>query len=146
MSVVTGARARFLFQGTQIGYATNFSFREGITYEEVNVLGNVQTREHVPTAYTVSWNADTVRFIGDTWKSRNQFPATGQNPDRHLLNMINTGELVANVEDSVTGQLITQLEGCRVSEKNLTFPARGIVGENVSGVALRARNESDLTT
>lgn len=144
-NVVTGARARFLFEGVQIGYATGFSFREGITYEEVNVLGNIQVQEHVPTAYGVSWNADVIRFVNNTWKSRDQFPRTGKDPASHLTNILNSGQLTAVIEDAPTGKIVAQLEGCRVSEKNISFPARGIVGENVSGVAIRARNESDLT-
>lgn len=144
-NIITGARARVLLNGVQLGFATGVSVREAITYEPVNVLDNIQTKEHVPTGYEVSWTADVIRIVGTTFKSQGWFPVQGKDAAAHLTNILNTGVLTMTIEDSKESQIIKNLEGVRVSELNTTFNARGIVARNVSGVAIVAREEADLT-
>ncbi|MAD95956.1 MAG: hypothetical protein CMB99_01380 [Flavobacteriaceae bacterium] len=144
-TVLTGCRARFSIEGVKVGYATGVTVREMINYEPVNVLDNIETKEHAPTDYQVSMTADFVRIVGETIKSKGWFPKTGATPEEHLTNIINTGELTATVEDSQTGQVVRNVEGVRISETNLSITARGVVGKNVSMVAIRARDESDLS-
>lgn len=143
--VLTGARARFSLDGVKIGYATGVTLRENITFEPIKVLDNIQVEEHVPTDYDVSMTADLVRIVGDTIKSRGWFPSQGTSPAEHLSNIITSGELTATIEDSQTGQIVANVEGVKVSERNLTITARGVVGTNVSMVAKRARDEHDLS-
>lgn len=142
--VLTGARARFSLDGVKVGFATGVTLREMITYEPIKVLDNIQVEEHVPTDYDVSMTADTVRIVGDTIKSRGWFPSQGSSPTEHLSNVINTGELTATIEDNQANQIVANVEGVKISERNLTITARGVVGTNVSMVAKRARDEFDL--
>jgi hypothetical protein len=142
--ILTGARARFSLDGVKVGFATGVTLREMITYEPVKVLDNIQVEEHVPTDYDVSMTADMIRIVGDTIKSRGWFPSQGSSPTQHLSNMITTGELVATLEDNQTNQIIANVEGVKISERNLTITARGVIGTNVTMVAKRARDEFDL--
>lgn len=143
--IYTGVRARFSLNGVKVGFATNVNVREAIQYEPIQVLDNIQVEEHVPVGYEVSLTADTIRLVGETFKSRGQLPSQGQSPQLFLQNILNTGELVATLEDSVTNQTVAHVEGVRISERNISVTARGVVGENVTMVAKRMRNEADLT-
>jgi hypothetical protein len=143
--IVTGARARFSINGVKAGFATGVTLREVITYEPVKVLDDIIVKEHVPTDYDVSMTADYVRIVLDTVKSRGEFPQQGQTSEEFLTNIINNGELSATLEDSQTNQIIAKVEGVKISERSVTIAARGVVGENVSMVAKKARDESDLT-
>jgi hypothetical protein len=142
--ILTGARARFSLDGVKVGFATNVSVREIVTFEPVKVLDDIQVKEHVPTDYDVSLTADTIRIVGDTLKSRNWFAKQGGSPEDHLTNLLNTGELTASLEDSRTGKIVANVEGVKISERGINVSSRGIVGENVSFVAKRVRDESDL--
>jgi hypothetical protein len=91
------------------------------------------------------WMADEVRIIGETVKSRGIFPGLGSNPDEHLRNILTNGELTITIEDNQTGAILYQVEGVRIAERDVSISARGIAGENVSMVAIRCRDEADLT-
>lgn len=143
--IATGARCKFSMAGVKVGYATGVSVREAITYEPIKVLDNIQVIEHVPVDYDVSMTADMIRIVGETIKSQGWFPQQGQSPAQHLLNMLNQGELVGTIEDSKTGKVIAHVEGVKLAERNLQVNARGVIGTNVSMVAKRARDESDIT-
>jgi hypothetical protein len=144
-NVLTGARARLSLNGVKVGYATGVSIRETITYEPIKVLDSIQVAEHVPTDYDVSMTADLVRIVGETIKSQGWFPQQGTSPSEHLTNILSNGELKATIEDTATGQIVMNVEGVRISERNVQVNARGVVGVNVSMVAIRARDESDLS-
>jgi hypothetical protein len=145
-NVLTGARARFTLEGTQVGYATGVTVRESITYEPVQTLDNIQVVEHAPTGYECSMTAELVRIIGSTIKSEGWFPKQGVSPEDHLSNILSSGELTATIEADAnigTPQIVMNVEGVRISERNMNVTARGIVGTNVSMVAIRCRDESD---
>jgi len=141
--VFTGCRARFSLDGIKMGYATGVSARESIQWEPINVLDTIQTKEHAPVGYEVSLTADMIRIVGDTLKQRGFFAKQGSSPEQHLRNIIAGGEMVATLEDNETGDVVAVCEGVRIAEQNVTISARGVVGQNVSFVALRFRDESD---
>lgn len=142
--IATGARAKFSLRGIAVGFATNVDVRESITYEPVKVLDNIQVKEHVPIDYDVGMAADMIRIVNETIKSQNWFPKQGKSASEHLLNMINLGEMEATIEDTITGKTICHVEGVKIAESSIRVTARGIVGQNVSMVAKRRRDESDL--
>lgn len=142
--VLTGCRARFSLSGVKVGFATGVSVREVITYEPIKVLDNIQVESHEPVDYDVSMTADMVRIVGDSIKEAGWFPSQGQSPAEFLSNILTTGELTATIEDSKTGDIVATVEGVKISERNMNVTARGVVGQNVSMVAKRARDEFDL--
>src|SRR3990172_13084774 len=145
--VLTGARARFTFRGKPVGYATGVTVREAITYEPIKILGSIHVVEHAPTDYDVSMTADFIRLIGTTLKTEGFFPKQGITPAAHLSNILVSGELLAGIEgdaNSDSPQTVMHVAGVRISEQNTNVTARGIVGVNVSMVAIRAYDESDL--
>lgn len=143
--VFTGCRARFMLNGKKVGYAQGVTVRENITYEPVKALDNIQTEEHAPTDYEVSMTADTVALVDESWKSQGFVPKQGADPSEHLRNIIASGVLTATIIDNQTNTIVANVEGVRIAENSVSIQARGIVGKNVSMVALRMRDFSDMT-
>ena len=142
--VFTGARARFSVNGKKVGWATNVSGSEEIQYDEAEVLDNIQVQEHVPVRYRVTLSMSQIRIVGKTLKSEGFFPKIGGNSEEHLKNILTNGELVATVEDNETGDIIATYEQVKVASHNWTINATGIVGEDVTFVAIRAKDESEI--
>lgn len=141
--VLTGVRARFKLGGVVVGYATGVSARESITYEPVKTLNNVQVAEHAPVDYDVSLTADFVRIVGESMKSAGYMPKVGQSPEEHIRNIVTMPTMTAVLEDNVTGKIVRILEEVKMADTNLNIMARGVVGENVTFVAKRSRDEAD---
>lgn len=139
----TGARARFLINGVKVGYARNVNVSEEIQYDPIEVLDNIEVEEYAPIAYRVTFTASMFRIIGETLKSQGWFPPNGANTGEHLENILVTGDLTATVEDSKTGKIFATLEQVKIQSHNWTVDARGVVGEDVTFNAIRARDESE---
>lgn len=140
----TGARARFSIGGVKVGYARNVAVTEEIQYDPVEVLDNIEIEEYVPVAYRVTFTASQFRIIGETVKSLGFFPNVGQNVEEHLENILIKGDLTATVEDTKTGKIFATLEQVKVASHNWTIDARGVVGEDLTFVAVRVRDESEV--
>jgi hypothetical protein len=140
----TGARARFSINGIRVGYARNVAVTEEIQYDPVEVLDNIEVEEYVPVAYRVTFTASQFRIIGETLKSQGFFPPNGANKDEHLENILVSGDLNATVEDTRTGRIFSTLEQVKVASHNWTIDARGVVGEDMTFVATRVKDESEI--
>lgn len=140
----TGARARFSLNGTKVGYARNVSVSEEIQYDPVEILDNIEVEEFVATAYRVTFSASQFRIVGVTIKSQGFFPNTGNNPQEHLENILVSGDLVATVEDTRTSKIFATIEQVKTASHNWTIDARGVVGEDITFVAIRVKDESEV--
>lgn len=140
----TGARARFSINGVKVGYARNVAVTEEIQYDPVEILDNIEVEEYVPVAYRVTFTASQFRIIGETVKSLGYFPNVGQNVEEHLENILISGDLTATIEDTKTGKLFATLEQVKVASHNWTIDARGVVGEDLTFVAIRVKDESEV--
>lgn len=140
----TGARARFSINGVKVGYARNVAVTEEIQYDPVEILDNIEVEEYVPVAYRVTFTASQFRIIGETVKSLGYFPNVGSNTEDHLENILVSGDLTATVEDTNTGKLFATLEQVKVASHNWTIDARGVVGEDLTFVAIRVKDESEV--
>lgn len=136
--VFSGPRARFKVNGNVVAYAGGVSGEETIDYEPVDVIDLLEIKEHVPVAYRCSLNAQIFRVIGKSLKQRGIFPT----PDK----IINSESMSAAIEDAegVPSQIIAQFTGVRTAGHTFDVTARGLVSENVSFVAIRVSDESEL--
>jgi hypothetical protein len=141
--VFTGARARFSIDGRKVGYATNVSGSEEIQYDPVEVLDNIEVEEYVPVAYRVTFNASLVRIVGETVKSEGFFPTGGTSTEERLQNILLQPDLVATIEDTKTNKIICTVEQMKMSSRNFTVNARGIVGKDVTFVCIKMKDESE---
>jgi len=143
--VFTGARARFSIEGSRVGFATNCAGSEEIQYDPVEVLDNIEVDEFVPVAYRVTFTSSQIRVVGETIKSQGFFPTAGTTTEEHLQNILLQGDLVATIEDTKTQKLVMTLEQMKVASRNFTINARGIVGKDVTYVAVRMKDESEVS-
>jgi hypothetical protein len=142
--VFTGARARFLIEGTRVGWATNVSGGEEIQYDPIEVLDNIQVQEFVPVAYRATLTASRIRIVGKTFKSQGWFPKLGANAEEHLRNILAAGVLAASVEDNQSGSILANYDTAKIASHNYTVNARGAVGNDVNFVVTRMADESEI--
>ena len=138
--VLSGARARLLIDGVKVMYATNVSYSEEITHDPIEVLDQLEVAEFVPTAYRVTFSAQMVRVVTNTIKNRDGvviFP--------RLEDILTKGDLTATIEDSQTGNVVANVERVRATRYSNNIGARGIVLTDVEFVAIRIRNESEIS-
>jgi hypothetical protein len=140
----TGARARLSVEGKTIGYASNVNGSESIEYFPVEVIDNIEVEEHVPIAYRVTFTASMFRIVGSTLKSNGLFPDNGTSTEEHLTNILVSGELSAQLQDTVSKKIIAQFNQVKVASHNFSVNARGVVGEDVEFVAIRMMDESEV--
>lgn len=140
----TGARARFLINGVKVGYARGVNVGEEIQYDPVEIIDNIEVEEYVPIAYRVNFTASHFRIIGETIKSLGWFPNNGANTEEHLQNILISGDLTATIEDTRTGKIFATLEQVKIQSHNWNLDARGIVGEDLTFVAVRVKDESEV--
>ena len=135
--VFSGGRARFKVDGRQIGYAASVNGEENVEHEPVEVLDLLEVREFVPVAYRVSLNSNMFRVIGNSLKQQGIYPIQD--------NILTSGTMTCAVEDRLTGKIAAQFFGCRASTKSFDIGARGIVSEACAFVAIRQKDESELS-
>lgn len=141
--ILSGARALFSMNGVEVGWATSVSIGESTQYEEAAVLNNIEVEEFVPTGYRVSFSARRFRIIGKSLRTLGWAAKVGTGPEKHLLNLLNQGDLTATIEDTKTGKIFATVSGVKVSDFSWTVDARGIIGEDVQFVAVRVADESE---
>lgn len=138
--VFSGPRALFKVGSTPIAYAANVSGEETIDYEPVDCLDLLEVKEHVPVAYRASLNAQVFRVIGQSVKALGIFPT--------LQNVITSEALTATIMDQrpVEGgaQAMAFFTGVRASGHTWDVTARGLTSDNVTFVAIRVEDESEL--
>lgn len=138
--VFTGARARLMIQGVPVMYATNVAYGEEIQMDPVEVLDKLEVAEHVPVAYRVTFSSQHVRVVLNPIKNRD-----GVTIFPRLEDILTSGELTATVEDSVTGAVLASIERVRASRYQNNVSARAMVLTDVEFVAIRIRDESEIT-
>jgi hypothetical protein len=133
----SGARAIFLINGAEIGFAGGVSGEEMIDYEPVDVLNLLEVREFVPVAYRTSLTAQIFRVVGDSLKKNRIFPRQG------TASILTSGDLEAAVQDSISGNTVALFQGVKCSGHSWDVTARGITQENVTFVAIRVLDEHE---
>lgn len=147
--VFSGARARFYFNGTQVAYAAGCDGSEEIMYEPVEVLDNLPVKEHVPTGYRVTFNANIFRTVASgastdvapgSLKEQGIFPKFGTRGER-ILQMT---PVTVFIQDRNSGKVLYIIEGVKPSSQNFSIAARGVVAQNVSFVCIKMLDESEI--
>jgi hypothetical protein len=151
--VFAGARSVFMFNGEVIGFASGCNGSEEIQYEPIDTLDHLEVREHVPVGYRVTFTASIFRTISrgagttsdnkeapGSLKAMNMFPKFG-NKGEAILKLDGVD---AAIQDTVTGKTIFLLENVKTAAYNFSVTARGVVAQNVTFVATRAKDESEI--
>jgi hypothetical protein len=138
--VFSGPRALFMIDGNAIAYAQNVNGEEQIQYDPVDCLDLLEVKEHVPVAYRCSLNAQVFRVIGQSVKALGIFPT--------IQKIITSSALTATLMDQRptegAAKPMANFIGVRAAGHTWDTNARGIVSDNISFVAIRCHDESEL--
>lgn len=139
--VLSGPRALFLLNGIQVGYAGQCSVAQSYQQQPINVIGSLETIQHVPTGYSVQLTFNQLRLVGTTLVTQGLLPAVGSTPLEHLRNLVSIPELTAVLEDQITNTVCALVIGVRIESDSLNITSGGLWGEDVSAVARRMIGE-----
>lgn len=144
LGTLSGSRTMFAINGAPVGYAAGVSGGEQISYEEIEVLDLLETREFVPVAYKCTLSAQVFRLIGKSLKALSIFPAT-PGGDKDDLQILTSGDLEATLVDKVSNSTYGKFIGVKCSGHDFDVSARGIVSDNVSFVCIRLKDEFEAS-
>ncbi|VVB53209.1 Uncharacterised protein [uncultured archaeon] len=133
----TGARAIFKINGKKIALATGVSVNQTINYEPVHVLDLLEVEEFCEVSYDCSLTADTMKVIGNSPTQQGIFPHVD------LLSILTQPELVAELYDVLTGQLVARVEGIKPNGNNFDVRAGQVVANNLTFVCKRVLDVSE---
>ena len=159
-NVLTGARAIFKVGANKVAFASNVDVGEEIQYEPVEVLDNIEVQEYAPVGYRVSFTCGIFRTIKGS-AAINSLPGTavpdigaGDTPGAGQFgsliqmgiwpqeqNILTSGVLTCTITDRITGTTLMTLQEAKASNNNYSVTARGIVGQQLSFVAIRIKSE-----
>jgi hypothetical protein len=134
-TVLSGARAKLIVNGTEVGYASNVSATENIALARVDVLGDIDSKEIVPVGRSVSVQAGFIRISGESLKDLGLIPRGG------TLDVLEFPELTMEVYDQVGDFPVWRVEGCRAESRSWQVQAGSVVSVNASFQARRIYDE-----
>lgn len=138
--ILTGARARLSFDGVKFALCLNVNYGEEIQHDPVEPIDQFEVAEFVPVAYRANFSAQTVRIVKNTLKNRDGvvvFPT--------LENILTRGEMTATVEDTPEAVVVANIERVKCTRYSVNIGARAITMTDCEFVAIRIRNESEIT-
>ena len=134
---MTGARAIFSINSngtpTKVAYASGVSWSENISYEPVEVLDLIEVREHVPTGYHCSLNAQIFRRVNNSLKQLSIFPKES--------NILTSGAMQASVQDRLTMKTLALFRDVKCASQSSDVAARGLVSQGVEFVVISIVDE-----
>jgi hypothetical protein len=134
-TVLSGARAKLIVNGVEVGYASNVSATENIALARVDVLGDIDSKEIVPVGRSVSVQAGFIRISGESLKDLGLIPRGG------TLDVLGFPELTMEVYDQVGDFPVWRVEGCRAESRSWQVQAGSVVSVNASFQARRIYDE-----
>lgn len=144
-NVVSGARA--LFQITPkgsspitVGFASGVNGAEEVVYEPVEVLNRLEVREWVPVSYRVTLSASMFRTFQDTREGTGSLKKQGLFPKR-ISNILAFEPMTAALIDNTVNKNIMKFEQIQITSYNFSVTARGLIGQDVNFVCVRASDE-----
>jgi len=147
--VFSGARCLFLFNGEDVGFASGISGSEEIQYEPIETLDHLEVREHVPVGYRVTLGAQVFRTIAQGASDDRNAPGSLKQqqifPKFDDIYRIQGVDAVIQDDARLTGKILHQYQTVKTSSYNFNITPRGVVGQNVNFVAIRAKDETEVS-
>lgn len=138
--VMTGARAVLMINGKPVAFATNVGYRVGVPHGAVNVLGRYSVARHEPLGLDVTVTCGTMRFTGAG--------GTGNSPSKpsfsifpRVQDIINKDELMIEIRDRATDQVVLRVARARMTERSGTMGARDMLSEAWNFVGIMAEDD-----
>jgi len=134
---ISGARARFILNNKEVGWATGVSASENIIQQPIDVLGNLDPVEIEPVGRSVTIQASAMRLLGESLVQQGVW-AHGETAD-----VINFGAMTAEIYDPITDVAIWRIEGLKCQTRTWNIDSRGLMSTNASFLALRMYDENN---
>ena len=142
-NTLTGSRVNFMLEGNLVGFASNLSYSHNYTLAPLNVIGSIETIQHIPVQYQAGITFNNFRVLGRTLRTLGLWPRIGKNPTDHMMALIQIPELTAVCEDVVTQTIILIAEGVRIESSAVQMAANSLMQEDISCVCRRILLEGD---
>jgi hypothetical protein len=138
-----------LFNGEIVGFASGVSGSEEIQYEPVETLDHLEVREHAPVGYRVTLTAQVFRTISQGASDDVNAPGSLKQqqifPKFDDIFRIQGVDAVIQDDPRISGKILHQFQTVKTSSYNFNVTARGITGQNVNFVAIRAKDETEVS-
>jgi hypothetical protein len=146
--VFSGARCLFIFNGEGVGFASGVSGSEEIQYEPIDTLDHLEVREHVPVGYRCTLGAQVFRTV--SVGASDDLNAPGSLKAQQIFPKFNDIFRIQGVDaviqdHQVSGKTLHQYQTVKTSSYNFNVTPRGVVGQNVGFVAIRALDETEVS-
>lgn len=135
--VYTGARAIFKLAGQKVAVATGVDVASNIAYEPIRTLDLLEVYEFAESQYNASLSCTTVKVIGSSPTQLGFFPHVD------LMSILTQPELVAELYDNVTGQLVCVVEAVKPENNGFNVTAGAVVANNLTFVCKRVKDVSE---
>lgn len=132
--VMTGAKAIFRINGTQVAFASSVTFNENVQLEEVNVLDNIAVQEHAEVGYRVDMSCQNFRVANASVKQLGIM--------QKLNALLTQGVLTAEIIDRATNAVILLMEGVKLESRQTTVDARGLMTETWTFKGIKSSDEA----
>lgn len=134
-TTMTGAKAIFRLNGTQVAYSSSATWNENIQLEEVNTLDRINTLELAEVGYRVDLSCQTFRVQNQSVKQLGIMP--------RMEDILTSGALTAEIVDRVSGTVLLLMEGVKLESRQTTVDARGLMTETWNFRGTKASDEAN---
>lgn len=131
---ISGARMRLLFNGSEIGFATNVQVSENRQHVRVDVLGNAYSEDIELVGVAVQGSAETVVIDG-------QLLPDGVFTQGESVDLINIPSVSGELYDRLGDRITTRIEGIKFESRSISLQARGLKTRNIGFQAIRLTEE-----
>lgn len=125
---ISGASAKIYnaATGQEIGWATGVDLSENITTQRVDIIGELDSQEIVPTRRTATLSIAAIRI------QRTPLEALGAWQTGDTAEMLSAVPLDFALIDNVTEERLLVAEGCRPTTRSFRVDSASIFTENAS--------------
>lgn len=138
-NAISGARARLTINGTDyFGWATNVSMTENTSLQRVDVLGDIDSQEIVPTGRSVSVQCGSVRIIEESLAD------LGVAPRGSTAEVVTKVPFSIDIFDPITDVFMARVSGCRLENQTLRLDRGGIMMQDASFQGIRLFDQTGI--
>jgi len=136
---ISGASCKVYLSATgqEIGWATGVDVSENIQTQRVDIIGDLDSQEIVPTRRTATMTVNAIRIQKTPMESLGAWNI-GDSQD-----VINAPALDFAIIDDNTGETLVLLEGCRPTTRAFRVDSQSLFSENLSFEIRRLKYPSE---
>ena len=136
---ISGASCKVYLSATgqEIGWATGVDVSENIQTQRVDIIGDLDSQEIVPTRRTATMTVNAIRIQKTPMESLGAWNI-GDTQD-----VINAPALDFAIIDDNTGETLVLLEGCRPTTRAFRVDSQSLFSENLSFEIRRLKYPSE---